>query len=219
MIQAVQPAGTVRCRWVACADAFGRDTTRLDHIAGLGLWYDAEVPHDTHGWRARPATTVPTWSGRGRKPTRAPVVAGGPTAQPVARLAAALPANRWSRPTLTEGSKGPVVADCVAVRVVTVRDGLPGPEEWVILRRHGLTGALHTALSKAAADTPWPTLVRLSGRRWPIEPGFEAGQPYLGRGDDEGRSWRGWHQQLTLCLLAHFFLGRLPCRIKKPPRA
>ena len=70
MIQAVQQAGTLRCRWVACDEAVGRDTTRRDHIAGLGLWYDAEVPHDTQVWRERPATMVPAGSGRGRQPNR-----------------------------------------------------------------------------------------------------------------------------------------------------
>ena len=47
MIQAVVQAGTLRCRWVTCDEAFGRDTTLLDHMASLGLWYYAEVPHDT----------------------------------------------------------------------------------------------------------------------------------------------------------------------------
>lgn len=219
MIQAVQQAGTLRCRWVACDEAFGRDTTRLDHIAGLGLWYYAEVPHDTQVWRERPATMVPAWSGRGRKPTRAQVVAGAPKAQPVALLAAALPVSLWSRHAMKEGSKGPIVADVVAVRVVTVRDGLPGPEDWLILRRHVLTGERKTSLSKASADTPLPTLVRLSGMRWPIDTCFEEGKQYLGMGDDEVRSWRGWHHHLTLCILAHLFLVRLQCRIKKTPRA
>ena len=65
MIQAVHQAGRLRCRWGACDEAFGRDTTRLDQIAGLGWWDDAEVPHDTRGWLERPATAVPAWAGRG----------------------------------------------------------------------------------------------------------------------------------------------------------
>jgi SRSO17 transposase len=219
MIQAVQQAGTLRCRWVAGDEAVGRATTLRDHIAGLGLWYDAEVPHDTQVWRERPATTVPAGAGRGRQPTRTQIVAGAPQAQPVALLAAAVPVSRWSRQTIKEGSKGPIGADCVAVRVVAVRDGLPGPEGWLILRRHVLPGELKTSLSNASADTALPTLVRLSGRRWPSETCFEAGQQYLGMGDYEVRAWRGWPHHLTLCLLAHFCLVRLPCRRKKPPRA
>jgi SRSO17 transposase len=37
MIQAVHHTGTLRARWVTCDEAFGRDTSLLDHIDGLGL--------------------------------------------------------------------------------------------------------------------------------------------------------------------------------------
>jgi hypothetical protein len=81
MLQAVYEAGGLRGRWLTCDEAFGRDTGFLDQVAGLGLWYYAEVPHDTRAWLARPATAVPEWSGRGRKPTRARLVEGEPPAQ------------------------------------------------------------------------------------------------------------------------------------------
>ena len=81
MIAAVRQAGTLRCRWVACDEGFGRDTALLDQVAGLGRWYYAAVPHDTRVWPDRPATAVPAWSGRGRKPTRARVVAPGAAPQ------------------------------------------------------------------------------------------------------------------------------------------
>jgi SRSO17 transposase len=84
LIQALHQARTRRCRWVAGDEACGRDPTRLDHIAGLGWWYDAEVPHDTRVWPERPATVTPPWSGRGRQPTRLQVGAGAAEAQPVA---------------------------------------------------------------------------------------------------------------------------------------
>jgi SRSO17 transposase len=34
-------------------------------------------------------------------------------------------------------------------------------------------------------------------------------------GDDEVRSWPGWHHHMTLVILAHFFLVRLQRRLKK----
>jgi SRSO17 transposase len=37
LVQAVQQAGTLRCRWVICDAAFGRDRDWLDRSAGLGL--------------------------------------------------------------------------------------------------------------------------------------------------------------------------------------
>ena len=218
MIQAVHQAGTLRCRWVTCDEAFGRDTDCLDRVAELGLWYFAEVPHDTQVWRQRPATAVPAWSGQGRKPTRTRVLAGEAKPAEVAQLAALLPADRWVRRTIKEGSKGPLVARFAALRVVAVREGLPGPEVWLVLRRNLLTGELKTYLCNAPADTPLATLVRLSGMRWPIETCFEDGKQYLGMGDYEVRSWRGWHHHMTLCILAHGFLVRACLRLKKSPR-
>ena len=218
MIHAVHAAGTVRCRWVSCDEAVGRDTIFLAQVAGLGLGYCAEVPHDTQVWRQRPATAVPVWSGRGRKPTRARVVAGAPAAETVVAVAEAWLAARWSRQTIKAGSKGPLVADFAAVRVIAVREGLPGPEVWLVLRRNILTGELKTYLSHAPADTPLATRVRLSGMRWPIETCCEDGQPYVGMGEYEVRRWRGWHHHMTRCLLAHFFLVRACLRLKKTPR-
>jgi SRSO17 transposase len=217
MIAAVHHSGSLRVQWVTCDEAFGRDTSLLDHIDGLGLWYFAEVPHDTHVWRQRPATAVPAWSGQGRKPTRTRVLAGEAQPEAVAQLAAWLPPHRWVRRTIKEGSKGPLVARVVAVRVIAVREGLPGPEVWLVLRRNPVTGELKTYLCNAPADTRLATLVRLSGMRWPIETCFEDGKQYLGMGDYEVRSWRGWHHHMTLCILAHGFLVQARLRLKKSP--
>jgi SRSO17 transposase len=183
MIQAVHQAGRLRCRWVACDEAFGRDTTLLDNIAGLQLWYDAEVPHDTRVWQERPATSVPAWPGRGRKPTRAQVVSSAAAPQSVALIGSAMADSARSQQVIKEGSKGPIVADFATLRVLAVRDGLPGPEGWLILRRHGLTGELKTYLSNAPVDIPQVTLVWMSGMRWPIETCFEDGKQLLGMGD------------------------------------
>jgi SRSO17 transposase len=217
MIAAVHHSGSLRAQWVTCDEAFGRDPSLLDHIDGLGLWYFAEVPHDTHVWRQRPATAVPAWSGQGRKPTRTRVLAGEAQPEAVAQVAAALPAHRWVRRTIKEGTKGPLVARVMALRVMAVREGLPGPEVWLVLRRNPVTGELKTYLCNAPADTPWATLLRLSGMRWPIETCFEDGKQYLGMGDYEVRSWRGWHHHMTLCILAHGFLVRARLRLKKSP--
>ena len=219
MIQAVHQASTLRARWVTCDEAFGRDTSLLDHIDGIGLWYFAEVPHDTQVWRQRPATAVPPWLGRGRKPTRTRRQAGEAEPEAVALLAASVPADRWGRRTIKEGSKGPLVAQFAALRVIAMREGLPGPAVWLVLRRNLVTGELKAYLCNAPADTPLAMLVRLSGMRWPIETCFEDGKQYLGMGDYEVRSWRGWHHHMTLCILAHFFLVRACLRLKKKPLA
>jgi SRSO17 transposase len=219
MMRAVVDHQVVRCRWVTCDEAFGRDSALLDRVAGSGLWYFAQVPQDTRVWRQRPETAVPQWSGRGRKPTRARLCPGQAEAAEVKAVAAGLPSAQWSRQLIKEGSKGPLVADFAVSRVVAVRDGLPGPEVWLVLRRHLATGELKTYVCNAPVATSLKALVRLSGMRWPMETCFEEGKQYLGLGHYEVRSWRGWHHHMTLCLLAHLFLVRQQQRLKKPSAA
>jgi SRSO17 transposase len=215
MSHAVQQARSVRGRGVTCDAACGRETALLDRIAAVGWWSLAEVPQDTQVWPQRPATGRPPWSGQGRPPTRVRPLAGEPAPITVAPLAARLPAQCWRRRTLQEGRQGPRLARMARVRVVAVREGWPGPEVWLSLRRHPMTGARKTYLGNAPAHTPLATLVRLRGLRWPIATCVEDGKQYLGRGDDAVRRWRGWHHHRTLVILAHCFLVRLRLRLKK----
>jgi SRSO17 transposase len=215
MIRAVVDDQQLRARWVTCDEAFGRDTVFLDHVASSGLYYVAAVPHDTRVWLERPLTEVPEWSGRGRKPSRERLCDGQHAAEGVASLAARVTPDQWQRRLLKEGSKGPMVANFWAMRVVAARDGLPDPEVWLVLRRQLETGELKTYVCNAPATTSLETLARLSGMRWPIETCFEDSKQSLGMGDYEVRSWRGWHHHMTLCILAHFFLVRQQQRLKK----
>jgi SRSO17 transposase len=218
MIREVVDHQRLRARWVACDEAFGRDTTFLDHVAGSGLWYFAEVPHDTRAWLERPLTAVPPWSGRGRKPSRERRCDGQHEADKVEDIAARIPMDQWQRRWIKEGSQGPMMADFFTLRVVAVREGLPGPEVWLVLRRQVSTGELKTYLCNAPETLAPETLARISGMRWPIETCFEESKQYLGMGDYEVRSWRGWHHHMTLCILAHFFLVRQQQQLKKTPR-
>jgi SRSO17 transposase len=134
-------------------------------------------------------------------------------------MAGALSAEAWTRHTIKEGSQGPMVADFAAIRVVAVRDTLPGPEVWVVLRRHIETGELKTYLCNAPVDTALAQLVHMSGRRWPIETCCEDRKQLLRMGDYAVRSWTGWHHHMTLIILAHFFVVRMSLRLKKSPRS
>ena len=214
MIQSQVEAEALRYQWLTCDEAFGRDTHLLDQIANANIWYFAEVPHDTRLWGQRPMTHIPEWSGRGRKPTKEKVGVGEPQPQTVLEWANSLAPEAWSRHCIKEGSKGPIMADFACLRLVAVRQQLPGPEVWLVLRRT-LDGELKTYLSNAPLDTSLETFVRISGMRWPIETCFEDGKQYLGMGDYEVRSWRGWHHHMTLCILAHHFLVRLQHKLKK----
>jgi SRSO17 transposase len=135
----------------------------------------------------------------------------------VLKVAAARPAEAGTRQTIKEGSQGPRVAAFAAVRVVAVRDALPGPDVWVVLRRPVETGEVKTSLCNAPVDTAGEALGRMSGMRWPIETCCEDSKQLLGMGDDAVRSWTGWPHQRPLVILAHFFVVRLSLRLKKSP--
>jgi SRSO17 transposase len=217
MIATVVQSQALRCRWVVADEAFGGNPGFLDGVAGQGLWYVVEVPHSTRVWEARPATHIPPQRGRGRRPPRERLVEGAPKARTVLEVATALPTAAWTRQTIKEGSQGPMVAEFAALRVVAVRDTLPGPDVWLVLRRHSETGELKTYLSNAPVDITLEKLVQMSGMRWPIETCFEDSKQLLGMGDYEVRSWTGWHHHMTLIILAHFFVVRMSLRLKKSP--
>lgn len=214
MVKEIREAGVLRFRWLTCDEAFGRDTVFLDEV-GKYVQYFAEVPHDTEVWRQRPATAVPAWSGRGRRPTQERLQTGEPAAETVVAIAKSLPDSAWSRHTVKEGAKGPITADFACLQVVAVRNGLPGPDVWLVFRRKIATGELKCFLCNAPVETPLTTFVWLSGMRWPIETCFEEGKQEIGLGDYQVRSWTGWHHHMTMCILAHFFLVRLKLNLQE----
>ena len=218
LVAEVMAAGSLPVRWVTCDEGYGSDTVFLDRLAALGLGYCAEVPHSTRVWPTRPEMCVPPSPVTGRPPTRLRLAPGAPRSQAVQEVAAQVPACAWRHLQLKKGSQGPLCADFAALRVVASRRAQPGPDVWLLLRRHARTAQLKTYLIQGAADMTMAQLVWLAAMRWPIETCFQEGKQLLGLGDYEGRSWIGWHHHMTLCLLAHFFLVRQQLRLKKKPQ-
>ncbi len=239
MVEQLQARGELPASWLVCDEWFGRNQALLDRMDAAGLWYLAEVPRTTQVWplrepsdgrrvRPRPRAWLPprATSGKGRRGTHDRLHPHSPPAVPVETLAAQLARRRWRRYRILEGRKGPIVADFVALRALAsrsgYREGLPGPEVWVLLRRPlpvpGQTNPTKTPelkyyLSNAPADTPLTELIRICGMRWPIECCFEEGKGELGMDQYELRFWRGWYHHMTLVLLAHHFLVRLRQRL------
>jgi SRSO17 transposase len=215
MIAGLRERGALPFRWVTGDEHFGNTPVLLDQIAGAGLAYFMEVPHNVRVWAQRPPTAVPPPTGKkGRPFTRPRPTAEAPAPVRVAALAAALPPSAWQAALLQEGSKGPLVAEVACVRAVAVRDGLPGPDVWVVLRRAlDATRELKAYLSNAAADTRPETLVWLLGLRWPVEQAIKEAKDELGLDHYEVRGWRGWHHHTTMTLLAQHFLVRLRSRL------
>ena len=195
MVQDVMASQTLCGHWFLADEAFGRDTRLLDRVAALGLWYMVEVPLETVLWLD--ATTVAT------------------TPHTLFR---ALAGRSGSRHLVGDGTKGPRIAEAHVRRVRAQRDGHPDSEVWRILRRDPERGEQKAFLSNAPTTLTAARLVTVRGMRWPVEQIFAVGKQQLGMGDYEVRSWPGWHHHMTLVTLAHFFLVRLQCQVKKKPR-
>jgi SRSO17 transposase len=200
-------SGAVPGRWVAADALYGNSPAFRDGVAALKLWYCTAVASDTLIWRRPVALVVPPYRGKGRKPTKLRLKTPSNAPYRVDVLVKRLPARAWTRTTIKEGSKGPLVCDVVRVRVTEARDGLPGPRLWLLIRRNVADPTdVRYYLSNAPEDTTEAALARMLGMRWPVELTFEQGKQEVGLDDYEVRSWQGWHHHMLLVMLAHHFL-------------
>ena len=207
LLQDAVRCGSLPFQWVAADALYGDAPHFRDGVAQLGKRYFTEVACSTHVWRHRPAVILPPWLGHGPHPKRLRLRT--PTHRPVRvdQLVRRIPKTAWSRCTIKEGSKGPIICDFAFLRITEAREGLPGSEVWLIIRRNVEDpSVLKFYLSNAPADTAVSEFVRLSGMRWPIETTFEEGKGEVGMDHYETRSWLGWHHHMLLTALAHHFL-------------
>lgn len=216
MIEQCWQAESVPARWLTMDEAFGRDTVLLSRIEQeTDYLYLAEVPKDTCLWAEEPATFVPEYEGVGRPPTRTRLAPDAPAPQTVAEIAAQLPEDAWSLHALKEGAKGFIIAEMALCRMVSVRNELPGPPVWLVLRRSTSDpGDLHAFLCNAPEDTPHEAMIRVCALRWPIETMFEQAKQFVGLNEYETRTWFGWHHHMTLVILAFGFLARCQLHLK-----
>lgn len=210
LLEAAIQRDSLPFQWVAADELYGDSPAFRDGVAALDKWYFTEVKSTSLLWQTRPEVYLPEWPGRGRRPTRLKLRQPEDRPVEVKELAAYVPRDAWLRATIKEGSKGPLVCDFAFLRVVEARNGLPGPELWLVLRRNlDDPTVIKFYFSNAPAQTPPAEFVRLSGLRWPIETVFEESKGAVGLDHYETRSWLGWHHHMTLVAVAHGFLVRL----------
>jgi len=216
LLQTALERGELPCQWVAADELYGDAPAFRDGVADLEKWYFVEVSCSSHIWLEKPEVHIPAWKGRGRKPTRLRLRNPKQKSQRVDSLAQQLPAKVWVRAKIKEGTKGPLVCDFACVRVIEVRDSLPGPERWLIIRRNiDNPTEIKFYFSNAPAEIDPLELVRISGMRWPVEIIFRAGKVEVGFDHYELRSWLGWHHHMFFTFLAHLFLVRMRIFFKK----
>ena len=209
MINQVLASNVFQARWIGCDGGFGSDP---EFRAALppGYWFFADIHANQLVWRSQPEWVIPEYKGRGKRPHKA---VPSPAPVPVSSVAEdkELP---WQAITLAEGAKGPIIAQMKCCRVVEYKNGQPGDELWLYIRKYE-NGRIKYSLSNAPSDIPMKQLNRAATLRWPIEQCFEECKSYLGMGHCEARSWNAWHRHMLFVFIAHLFLVEIRLRFKK----
>lgn len=199
--------------WVGFDASFGSDSMFRDEIDALPVKYFGDIRSNTLVWLQRPKVGIPVYSGKGRQSEKEVVLEGEGLPVHVSDIANN-PELKWERVILAEGSKGPIIAQLCFMRIVEYRNGLPGKDLWLVMRKDA-NGKLRYAFSNASLDTPKEEIKKAVTMRWPIEQCFEDGKKYLGMDHYEHRSWPGWHRHMTYVILSLLFLLRLRLKFKK----
>src|SRR5262245_10205082 len=183
-------AAGVPARWVVGDTVYSGDELRR-WLEGQGHRYVLAVP-ETHG----------LWT-RGHQQT-------------VEHLVAALPADAWAALSAGEGSQGPRWYDwaCLALPYPAAA----GRAHWLLARR-SRSDPTKLAYYRVygPADTPVTEMVRVAGRRWTIEEGFEQAKGEVGLDQYEVRRYDAWYRSITLALFAHAALEITRLSVRQGP--
>jgi SRSO17 transposase len=129
----------------------------------------------------------------------------------VASIADGLAPEQWQRLAVGDGSKGPRAFDWARVEL-----SKPEHEGWhnsLLIRRSLVLGETEAKLAFVLVFAPSATtlaeMAEAIGTRWTVEQCFQEGKGEVGLDHYEVRSFHGWYRHITLCMLAHAFLGAL----------
>jgi SRSO17 transposase len=212
MLEHAWQAG-VPMRWVAGDEVYGDSTELRDLIARRERWYVLAVRTPTPVWTARPPVVKPEPQERGRPRTKMRLAEGAPSATAVKKVVASWPESRWQRLIVAEGEKGLITYDWACQRIVESRDGLPGPDAWLVTRR-SVSDPTDIAyyLSNAPVDTPLLKLAQVASSRYTVEQCIEEAKGETGLDEYEVRYWHSWHRHITLSMMAHAWLASVRCK-------
>jgi SRSO17 transposase len=207
MLEYAWQAG-VPMRWVSGDEVYGDATKLRDLVAGSGRWYVLAVRTATPVWTERPQVVEPEPQERGRPRTKVRLAEDAPPATTVQEVVASWPERCWQRLTVAEGEKGWITYDWACQRVVEVREGLPGPDSWLVARR-SISKPTEIAyyLSNAPGDTPLLKLAQVASTRYTVEQCIEEAKGETGLDEYEVRYWHSWHRHITLSMMAHAWLA------------
>ena len=196
---------------IVLADAgYGSSTAFRHALSERGLPWAVGIPRTQKVYAPDVGLTWPV-APRGR-PRQRPV----PDIRPLSAQDL-VARQRWRTVTWRRGTKGPLKASFVAVRV-RVADGtptragershqhLPGAEEvWLVGERRS-TGEQKYYLSNLPPETGLKALAATIKARWLCEQAHQQLKEEIGLDHFEGRSWSGLHRHALMSMIAFLYL-------------
>lgn len=127
-------------------------------------------------------------------------------------VAKALHHKAWQTVTWREGSKRELSSRFAALRVVPAQGhswkNELEEEQWLLIEwPEGKDEPSDYWFSNHGPRTSLRRLVKLAHVRWRIERDYQDMKQELGLGDYQGRSWRGFHHHLVMCMAAMVYLA------------
>jgi len=178
-VRTVRHAGFTVSAVVADAD-YGRVAAFRRGLERLGLRYAVAIRAELSVWGA-----------------------GAPKARSVRDLAKQVPERNWQRVCWGQGTKGPLAARFVALRVRPARSR---GDRWLLCERSLVDDERKYYMLNLDATAALADLVRLARSRWPIEQQYRELKDELGFDHFEGRTLQGWTHHAVLTAMAFMFL-------------
>jgi len=201
--------GTVPFRYAVADTLYGNSSVFTDALeSSAGKIYMVSMPFDTLFWLRPPVTRTHEYRYAGE--IRSKTVPAENEKQPVTfeQFAKNLHNCFWYKRKVSEGAKGPIEYEFTKRNITQAKDGLPGRNVWLIIKRTvGRNPEYTYYISNAPVSARLNTFVWLSGIRWSVEQCFQECKSELGMGHYEVRKYSGWNRHMLTCILAHFFYG------------
>jgi len=193
----------ITMKWVTFDEDYGQIPEfwfELDRLGQAGI---GEVRRNFYCWPKRP------WY-RSLNPAHA-----SKRVDNVCRYSPVFTKKKWTRMTIKDGTRGPVIWHIRAARVHLVLKKAPTDRKyWLIIAWNKETGEIKYFVSNASARTPIKDLMRVAFSRWHIEKWFERAKQETGFGDFEVRTYTSLIRHWLCARIAMFFLASETQRLR-----
>jgi SRSO17 transposase len=193
------------------ADAgYGDSVEFREAIAQRGLKYAVGVGRTMKVFVDKPIFRVPRSGTMGRPKTQPQLAKGAPQPKTLEEIATKAPTSSWKRIAWRKGTKGPLEADFLVMRVTPAHRWQCGREHeqvWLICERTlGKNSVRKFYISNLPTNYSAKRLIAITHERWAIEAHYRDLKQETALDHFEGRSFPGFHRHLALTALAYTFL-------------